>query len=151
MGKECVPQVPALCWRAHTDTLCVGRWEHLSPVRRKDNALKVLPRVASWAQFDELAFVIITCHLSGSPYGREGQEQISWLCWSKKQQWQFQECLSRFKNNDVMLMGSLEQRGLDSATHSDGSAGILPQVKPLTFLHTGTQLQTGDNDRFSLF
>lgn len=56
--------------------------------------------------------------------------------------------MCRFKGSDVvMLMGSLEQRGLDSAAHSNGSAGILP----FTLHHVGTQLQTGDDNQFFPF
>lgn len=42
--------------------------------------------------------------------------------------------MCRFKGSDVvMLMGSMEQRGLDSAAHSNVSAGILPQDKSFNF------------------
>lgn len=67
MGKECVPQVSALCWRAHTEPLYMDRPG--SPAGREDNTLKVLPSVAAWMEFDELTFIIIMCHLSGCPHG----------------------------------------------------------------------------------
>lgn len=138
MGKECVPQVSALCWRAHTKTLHMDRSGN--PVGREDSTLKVLPSVASWMKFDELTFIMspVWVPIWMGESGK-GQEQISWLC---------KECGGL---KTVMLLCSwvLWSRGDWALLHNH--LELCLRSYPLTFLHIATQLQTGDNSQFSPF